>query len=327
MALDLRKLSFSRQVLPAIALLGLLLAVLYIFAGQPDRDLSQPERDPPRVPAQLASKGRVAGAGVVEPSSETIQIGTAVSGLVTRLLVQPGDYVSKGQLLFKVDDRTARAQLRQAEATIVQARAAIGEAQNAQATAARQLNLYRNVTDSAAVSRAEVIGAEGAASAAGERLRLAQAQLEAAQASANAARTQIDLLAVRAPIQGEILSVNIRPGEFVSTQGGNNSTPFIEMGETRPLYVRIDIDEDQAPRVALGPSAFVSPRGAAEQQVKASFVRAEPQVVPKRSLTNSAAERVDVRVLQVLYRMPDTDGLFRVGQQVDAFIPAKVPPK
>ncbi|HSJ97609.1 MAG TPA: hypothetical protein VLC53_11080, partial [Myxococcota bacterium] len=86
---------------------------------------------------------------------------------------------------------------------------------------------------------------------------------------------------------------------------------------------RVDIDEEQAPRVALGEPATVSPRGAAERQVRARFVRAEPRVVPKRSLTNSAAERVDVRVLQIIYELPDADGLFRVGQQVDAFIPAR----
>jgi hypothetical protein len=47
-------------------------------------------------------------------------------------------------------------------------------------------------------------------------------------------------------------------------------------------------------------------------------------VIPKRSLTNSAAERVDVRVLQVIFALPDDkDDLFRIGQQVDAFIPAR----
>lgn len=125
-------------------------------------------------------------------------------------------------------------------------------------------------------------------------------------------------------MSGEILAVNIRPGEFVSAgapQGGS-AEPYIRMGETRPLHVRIDIDEDEAVRLDIGAPAFVSPRGAAESQVRAGFVRAEPLVVPKRSLTNSSAERVDVRVLQVLYALPTTD-MFRVGQQVDAFIPAK----
>jgi len=84
----------------------------------------------------------------------------------------------------------------------------------------------------------------------------------------------------------------------------------------------VDIDENEVARVALGEPAVISPRGAAELHVNATFVRAEPLVVPKRSLTNSAAERVDVRVLQLIYALPPSDA-FRVGQQIDAFIPAK----
>ena len=69
-------------------------------------------------------------------------------------------------MLFTVDDRAVRAQLREANAAIAEARAAISEAQTARATAARQLALYRNVEDPAAVSRAEVIRAEGEAASA-----------------------------------------------------------------------------------------------------------------------------------------------------------------
>ena len=186
-----------------------------------------------------------------------------------------------------------------------------------------QLQLYRNVSDPAAVSRAEVIRAEGDARAAQERLDLARARFDAAQARASTAQTELGRATVRAPIAGQILTVNIRPGEFLSTQGGG-ANPFIEMGETRPLHVRIDIDEEQAPRLALGEPAIVSPRGASNQRVRASYVRAEPVVVPKRQLTNAAAERVDVRVLQVLYALPDSArDSFRVGQQVDAYVPAR----
>ncbi|MCD1591126.1 efflux RND transporter periplasmic adaptor subunit [Qipengyuania citrea] len=322
MALDLKNLSFSRQILPVAALLGLIAAAIFILAGMPDRDLSEPDREPPRAPEALADSARVAGSGVVEPSSETIQLGSALSGLITGLYVQPGDRVTEGEVLFTVDARAARAQLREGEAAIAEARAAIAEARSTQATAASQLELYRNVEDAAAVSRAEVIRAEGEAAAADERLRLAQARLQAAQARAGSAQTQIAQLTVRAPIAGQILAVNIRKGEYVSTMGAS-AQPFIEMGQTDPLHVRIDIDEEQAPRLALGEPATVSPRGAADRQVRASFVRAEPLVVPKRSLTNSAAERVDVRVLQVIYELPETDGLFRVGQQVDAYIAAE----
>ena len=120
MALDLKNLSFSRQILPLIAIVGLLAAVAFILAGLPDRELSEPGREPPRAPEQLAAEARVAGSGVVEPSSETIQIGSALSGLITGLYVQPGDRVGEGDLLFTVDDRAVRAQLREAEAAIAE---------------------------------------------------------------------------------------------------------------------------------------------------------------------------------------------------------------
>lgn len=325
MALMPRNLSFSRQILPVIAVIGVILAVWYILRGLPDRETTTPAEQPPKAVGALANAPRVAGAGVVEPASEVIDIGSALSGLVTEVRVQPGDRVAAGAVLFLVDARAARASLAQANAAISEARAAITEAATAQRTARQQLDLYRSLTDPAAVSRSEVIRAEGEEAAATSRLGLARARLAAAEAAAGAARTEIERLTVRAPIAGEILAVNIRPGEFVATQGGGNNQPFIQMGQTDPLHVRIDIDENEAVRVKLGAPAVVSPRGAAELHVNATFVRAEPQVVPKRSLTNSAAERVDVRVLQLIYALPETDD-FRVGQQVDAFIPAKSAP-
>ena len=284
---DWKQLSFARTILPLIAVASLVLAALFIWGGLPDRSPSAPQREPAKAPPALANAERVAGAGVVEPSSETIDIGAPLSGLVMNVAVSPGVRVVPGQPLFTIDDRAVRAQLTEALAAIGEARAAIAEAQSARATAERQLALYRAVDDPAAVARAR-----------------------------SAARSR------SAPIAGEILTVNIRPGEYVSTMGGT-SQPFIQMGATDPLHVRIDIDEEQAPRVALGAAAIVSPRGAAGRQVEARFVRAEPLIVPKRSLTNSAQERVDVRVLQLIYALPETNGGFRVGQQVDAFIPAR----
>lgn len=316
-------LSFSRQVLPVLALIGLALATWFVISELPPRELTEPENQPPKATGNLANAERVAGSGLVEPASEIIDIGAALSGLITDLRVAPGERVEKGQVLFTVDDRAVRAQLVEAGAAITEARAAIGEARTAQNTARQQLDLYRSLDDPAAVSRSEVIQAEGAYNAATSRLAVARARLKAANARASSSKTDLGRLTVRAPIAGEILAVNIRPGEFVSTQGGGNAAPIIQMGETNPLHVRVDVDENEAPRVKMGAEAIVSPRGAGDLQIKARFVRAEPQIVPKRQLTNSAAERVDVRVLQLIYALPQTDD-FRVGQQVDAFIPARV---
>ena len=86
--------------------------------------------------------------------------------------------------------------------------------------------------------------------------------------------------------------------------------PIWKSGNTNPLHIRIDIDENEIGRVVMGAEAIVSPRGQANQRVKAIFVRAEPLVTPKTSLTNSATERVDVRVFAAHLSDSDRPGLF-----------------
>lgn len=332
----LKDLSFTRGILPAAALLGLVGTGIFVSRALPDHKADLAEEPRRSGLQQGRSPLRVAGTGVVEPSSESIAVGAAVPGLVAEVFVTPGDYVSRGQPLFIVDTRALRARLKESDAAeqealaaVAEARASIEEARSGERTAKRQLELYQAVDESAAVSRAEVIRAEGEVSAARGRRELAEARLvatqsryEAEQARAGSARVELDRATMRAPISGEILAVNIRPGEFLSNQGGGDGRAFIEMGATRPLHVRIDVDEEQAPLVALGSPATVSPRGAEGAKVTAVFIRAEPLMVPKRSLTNSAQERVDVRVLQLIYRLPPASELFRVGQQVDAYMPA-----
>ena len=65
------------------------------------------------------------------------------------------------------------------------------------------------------------------------------------------------------------------------------------------------------------------PRGNNRQSIPLSFVRVEPYVIPKRSLTGENTERVDTRVLQVIYEVGSTDQPLFVGQQMDVFIEAE----
>jgi HlyD family secretion protein len=314
--------SFSRRILPFLAIGAIALAAFWVLSGLPDRSMQSPEKSPPKASEANGGKGGVVASGVVEPSSEITDIGTNVSGVVTEVYVQIGKRVSKGEALFAVDSRQVRASLREAEAGIAEAQAGISEARTNIATAQRQLALYRRVDDPRAVSQSEVIAAEGTLNDARARLQAAQSQLVAAQARRASASTELARHIVYAPISGEVLDVEIRPGEFVAAggQSGNAAAPYIQLGETQPLYVRIDIDENEANRIVNGGGAVISPRGNATKRVPVSFVRIEPQIIPKRSLTNSASERVDVRVMQIIYAVPTGEAAFRVGQQVDAVI-------
>lgn len=315
------RLNFSRQILPVIALVAIIVSALIVFRTQPDRALAEPVRTPP------VSSGRavVAGAGVVEPASELIEIGAEMPGVVDRVYVAAGDKVAAGAPLFSVDSRNARAGVQEAEARVERLRSTVTAARTALSVARRQYALYAQAGDPRAISQQEVITREGAVEDAGAQLNVARAQLREAEAQLQTARVTIARHLVRAPKAATVLQIRTREGQYAPAgqQGNGNQDPLITMGVTDPLHVRLDVDENEIERVALGAPATISPKGAAGRRTAVQFVRAEPLIVPKRSLTNASTERVDIRVLQLIYAIPRESQSFFVGQQVDGFVPAK----
>jgi HlyD family secretion protein len=150
--------------------------------------------------------------------------------------------------------------------------------------------------------------------------REAEAKLAQAQAALDGARTDLDKTVVKAPVDGAILKVDVRLGEYA--QAGVLSNPLMTMGSIEPLHVRVDIDESDSWRVHKDSPAVASLRGNPAISVALSFVRFEPYVLPKRSLTGDTAERVDTRVLQAIYAFAPGDFPAFVGQQVDVFVKA-----
>jgi hypothetical protein len=118
-----------------------------------------------------------------------------------------------------------------------------------------------------------------------------------------------------------VLQVNVRPGEFAPA--GVTPTPLMLFGAVTPLHVRVDIDEHEAYRVKRGAKAFAYLRGRKEINTELAFVRFEPYVIPKRSLTGESTERVDTRVLQVVYSFDRGSLPVYVGQQMDVYIQAE----
>jgi hypothetical protein len=99
-----------------------------------------------------------------------------------------------------------------------------------------------------------------------------------------------------------------------------SSDPLILLGDTETLQVRADIDEVNAPLVVQGSPAVAYLKGYTDKAIPLTFDRIEPYIVPKRSLTGDNRERVDTRVLQVIYGFEKPPFPVYVGQQVDVFI-------
>ncbi len=132
--------------------------------------------------------------------------------------------------------------------------------------------------------------------------------------------------ALRAPGDGKVLAITPIVGSYVSPQGSYDTytqamAPVMVLG-TQPshLNVRCYVDEILVPRLP-DPSkikAQMAVRGS-NARVALEYVRTQPLISPKIELSDQRTERVDVRVLPVIFRVPKPQGLYP-GQLVDVFI-------
>lgn len=165
-----------------------------------------------------------------------------------------------------------------------------------------------------AVARADVANAEA-------ELAAATSDVAEADAGVRAALVDIDRLSITAPRDAQVLRVNVRAGEYAPTE--RLDEPLVILGVVRPLHVRVDVDEADAWRTKAGAKAEAALRGRATIRAPLTFVRFEPYVLPKKSLTGNPGERTDTRVLQAIYALDPAAMPVYVGQQVDVFIDAK----
>src|SRR5499433_989671 len=341
-----------KKPVPLIAAVAFVFAVGAVVAMKPVRHAEPPPSPPPA--ARFESS--VGAVGLVEANTENIDVSCAVSGMVTQLYVKAGDRVGQGQKLFSLDDRDLRAdqQVKRTALEGAQARLAkleqepraedippaeerVREAQANLADAEVQVRLIESVTDKRAVRDEDVQRRRLAYKAAQARLAEVEAQLkllkagawapdiavaksEVAQAEAQLklVETNVDRLIMRAPIAGVILQNKVRLGQYA--QCGPLSEPLMILGSVTPLHVRVDMDEHDAWQVRGGAPAVASPRGNGSLKISLEFVRFEPYVIPKKSLTGDSTERVDTRVLQVIYRVKDQNAPLYVGQQMDVYV-------
>jgi multidrug resistance efflux pump len=219
---------------------------------------------------------------------------------------------------ISTDERDrARFAMERAKAAYDQAQASVQEAEGgvavAQGGVADARSRIASATSSTKSAQASVIEGQEAAKA-------AQAGSAQATAQARVVSTDLERLIVRAPIAGQILRINVRLGEFASA--GPLTSPLVSMGAVDPLHVRVQIDEEDAARISAGAPAQATLRGDAAKRIPLTFVRFEPQAIPKTNL-NGGAERIDTRVVEAIYAFDRKSYAAFVGQQMDVFVTAR----
>ncbi len=315
----------SRFILPALGLLGLLLGVIFTLTyGSP----ASPPPNQLALPPATPFDHTVSGTGLVEASSRNINVGSHLSGIVAKVAVKEGDHVSAGDVLFVIDDRAASAEVAERTSALATANANIAAARAALEDVEDQRKRAEQLTAGKSISMDELQRRRFAVKRANAALAVAQSEYDSAKSLLDVAQITLSRLSVTAPVAGRILKVRVRPGEFI-TAGGQGDAPIL-MGEDEPLHLRVEIDENDVWRFDEKARANASLRSHKAQSYPLTFVRIEPYVQPKKNLNGDMSERVDTRVLEVVYRIEtpaktekDATPTLYIGQQMDVFIEGK----
>jgi RND family efflux transporter MFP subunit len=296
-----------------LALGGIIAVTLLVLRLRESGPTPQPLIPPPQSPYADSIGGR----GLVESVNENVRIAPATSGLIREVMVKVGDKISKGDVLFSMDDRDALSQVRVQEAQVAVLEAQVATAQTIVADRKDQLDRSIRLREKNVSSEDEAKRNLFAWQAADRQLQSTLADLDLARARLADARVRFDLLTIRAPRDGTILQVNIRPGEYTMV---NSSETAILLGDISQLQLRVDVDESDAPSIREGCTGIAFLKGSREKSVPLEFVRIEPYILPKKSLSGESTERVDTRVLQIIFRFENPAFPVYVGQQMDVFL-------
>ena len=340
-------------LLPVLALTGVGLTLYTVKLQARPAPTAAPSGEPTRSPFG----NRVAGSGLVEPVTEIINVGTPISGVVQSVKVQEGDEVKKGQTLFTIDQRMLQSQfqsakarlevarrkldqlkslpraedLAKAEAVVEQRRAAMKDAQSrldrlnqiADPTAIspneRPTREYELANAKARMAEAEADLGEVRKGSYPEDLAVAAADVQVAEAEVKSLQTDLERSDVTSPIEGTILRVTARPGQYAaaSLSAGEG---LVTLGQLSPLHIRVDVDELDAWRFDPKGKAVAVLRGGKRVEHPIEYVRTVPVVIPKKTLTGDNAERIDTRVLQLIYRFTENDPGVLPGQVLDVYV-------
>ena len=236
----------------------------------------------------------VGSAGVVEPLA-AVEVKSKASGEVLELMVETGDHVKAGDLMVRIDPRTVRNRLNQAEAELKAAQS-------------------RRTISASQMRRAESLVAQGTFTEtdfeqAALELANAEAQVVSADVAVENARIAVDDTEIRAPVDGAIIEKPVEKGQVISspTQDFGGGTLLLKMADLSAVQVRALIDETDIGKVSAGMPAAVTVAAYPNQPFAGEVVKIEPQAVVDQNVTMFA----------VIVSIRNPDGLLLPGMNAE----------
>lgn len=215
--------------------------------------------------AQLADMPIILSAPGNVEALATVAIKSRVDGQIVHVGFKEGDLVPAGTVLYRLDDRLVRAQIKQAEAQILSDEASLKDAVS--------------ISDRRDALLLKRYASEAAAETARQQVEVLKAKIAAGAAMLDMQRTQLDYLTIRAPITGRTGSMTAKLGAFVRSA---DATPLLTINQTKPIAVAFALPQGnlQQLKMALerGSSALVKVPGAVPLEVSGKLGFVDNQV-------------------------------------------------
>lgn len=181
----------------------------------------------------------------------TVLVGTQVSGTIKHIYVDFNSPVKKGQLIAMIDPATFEAQVGQARANLLAAKANVGKAEATLLDARRTMNRSRELFARSLIARSELDTSETNQAAAEAQLAAARAQVAQAEAAARYAETNLRYTRVISPVEGVVISRNVDVGQTVAASF-QTPTLFTIAQDLTKTQVDTSVDEADIGKVSVG---------------------------------------------------------------------------
>lgn len=230
-------------------------------------------------------------------------VSSLVTGRLVEVLIEEGERVTEGQVLARLDDRTARMAVVQAEAQLAAAQANVEQFDAQLAQARRDRARQGSLAGIGAGSRQELENSTSRAAVLTAQLASQQRQVELARAQLDNAKVQLDFVTIRAPFAGVVTNKSAQPGEIVSplsAGGGFTRTGVGTIVDMDSLEIEVDVSESSIQKIKAGQPAQIvldaypdvkmagtviaivpsADRGKATVPVRVRFDQRDPRVLP-----------------------------------------------
>ncbi|MDD4170351.1 MAG: efflux RND transporter periplasmic adaptor subunit [Desulfotomaculaceae bacterium] len=257
-----------------VSIVSLLVVLVFAFAGCGSKE--PPAEEEQLVPVETITVSKTDLAHILNTTGEVIakqevNVMPKVSGRVQQVLVNVGDTVRKGQVLFQLEQNDAGNALEQAGAGLELAQANLERSQQVLKDAQTNYNRTKSLFEAQAISEAQFESAESSVVSAQTSIKVSEAQLRQAQAGLQAAQDNYQNTTIVSPIDGEVAKVDVNPGEMVNPQF--SPVTIVQISTTK---VKVNVSENVVGNIKTGTQAPVT-INAINKTVKGTVISVAPQ--------------------------------------------------